>query len=178
MIDKQSIPEVSTILSDLLSPDDIISAKNMESYTTLADANTKTLLDEITRRKKLDGLKEALENEDFDRLGEVFKDMYGEDLVSTGKKLLITTLAVKGLKVEDEIHIEETVGDWIENTYETKGIKGLLDWTTQIDVALQVVDEYKVIFESEQAKEHNRKDQVANYFDVLRPIAWNNPFRE
>lgn len=174
MIDKQTIPTPSDILNELLSPDDIIKEKNMEAYTTLAKNRSSTLQEEIMRRKKLDGLKEALEEEDFDRLSDIYREMYGETLVSAGKKLIISTLALKGLRVDDEVHVEETAGDWIENVYNTKGIQGLMDWTEQIDTALQVIDEYKVVFESQQAKDKNRKDNQLNFYQT---IEFSNPFR-
>lgn len=150
--DKITVPEPKTILNELLSPSNTLKEKQLARFTNIAETNTDKLRIEMERRKKLDGVKEALENQDFDTLREVFREIYGYSMVSAGKQLLISFLALQGLRVDDEIHLEKTVGDWIEDTYQLAGIENLYNWSTQIDTAMQIVDEYNVIFDSDKAK--------------------------
>lgn len=160
---KIPIPEPKTILNELLSPSDILRDKQLARFTNIAEKNTDKLRAEMERRKSLDGIKEALENQDFDSLRESYRQIYGYSMITAGKQLLISMLALKGLRVEEEIHIEETVGEWVKRAYQEGGIEGLYDWSTQIDTATQVADEYQVVFESELAKEKNKRSPFFTY---------------
>lgn len=169
---KIPIPEPTDILNQLLSPSDI-DAMKFEDMQTLAQSNSDALRQEFKRREKLDGIKEALENEDYDLLKEIFTEMYGQSMISAGKQMLISFLALRGKRVENETHIEHTIGMWIEEVYETTGIEGLYDWATKIDIAMQVVDEYEVVFDSEIAKQSRNQTSEFN-----QPVDWQKITQE
>jgi hypothetical protein len=174
LTDKKPVPEPKVILNELLSPSDIIREQQLKQYVATAEEKADKLRQEIYRRKKLDGLKEALENSDFNRLADVFKEIYGTSMIDAGKKLLVSALSLKGYRDEDAIHIEDTVSQWIENTYEETGINGILDWSQQVDTALQIVDEYNVIFESRLAMQNRREEAMKNRREEYRSVFFSS----
>lgn len=157
MQQKRRIPEPAELLNQLISPEDI-SASVLEDIQILAQSNVDDLRKEFERREKLDNIKGALENQDYDLLREIYEEMYGENMISAGKQMIISYLALNGVRVKDETHVAETVGQWIENVYETTGLEGLYDLATNIDVAMQVVNEYQVVFDSEIARQNKKNE--------------------
>lgn len=157
-LEKEPVPKVSDIVSLVLSTPD---SKALATYTNTAEENTQHMLDEIARQKKADGLVEALEEGDLNRLGDVYKEIYSTSLVKAGKELLISALSISGYDVKDTYHVEETVGNWIMGTYEKSGIQGVLSLAEQIDIGLQVVDNYDVVFDSDIAKQ-NKQEELIN----------------
>lgn len=164
---KVPVPKPDQILSQLLSPSDILRAKTLERFTNIAESNTDRLRAEMDRRNKLSGVKTALESENLDMLREAYRDLYGESMIDAGKQLLISMLSLKGHYVDDEVHLEESIGTWIKKSYDEGGLKGVYNWATQIDTATQVVSEYKVVFDSKQAREENRNKRHSKFSSVI-----------
>lgn len=160
---KVPVPKPDQILNQLLSPSDVLKQKQLDRFTNIAESNTDRLRAEMDRRNKLSGVKTALENEDLNMLREAYRDLYGESMIDAGKQLLISMLSLKGHYVDDEVHLEESIGQWIKRSYDEGGLKGVYNWATQIDTATQVVSEYKVVFDSEQAKKENRDKRSGRY---------------
>ncbi len=170
-LEKEPVPKVSDIVSLVHSTPD---NKALATYTNTAKENTQQLLDEISRQKKADGLVEALEEGDLNRLGDVYKNIHSTSIAKAGKELLVSALSISGYKIEDEHHVEETVGNWIMGTYEKSGIQGVLSLAEQIDIGLQVVDNYDVVFDSDVARQ-NRQEGLLNRQNTIS-INWGNYF--
>ncbi len=157
-LEKNPVPKVSDIVSLVLASPD---SKALATYENTAQENTQQLLDEVARQKKAEGLVEALEQGDLNRLGDVYANIHGKSMVEAGRELLVSALSINGYRVEDEVHVEETVGNFIMKTYREGGIDDVLSLQEKIDLGLQVIDNYDVVFESEVAKD-NKRNQLVN----------------